>query len=206
MIAVVDYGAGNLPSVCKALKYVGCNCAVTASASDIAAADGVVLPGVGSFGDSLCTMRSLGLDEVTRSAVASGKPFLGICLGLQMLFEGSEESPEVEGMGLFDGKIVRLPAESGLKIPQIGWNSINLREDCPLFEGIRQESYVYFVHSYCLEATDRAIVSATAEYGREFDCAIWSGNAFATQFHPEKSGETGLAMLRNFAEIVRRCG
>lgn len=198
MIAVIDYGAGNLLSVEKALRHIGCLCRVTADPGDLSAAEAAVLPGVGSFGDAMENLRKRGLESPIREFVASGKPFLGICLGLQILFESSEESPGVPGLGVLKGKILRLPGDRGLKVPHMGWNSLTLKKEGGLFARISGEPYVYFVHSYYLRA-EEDIVTATAEYGETIHAAVQKGNLFACQFHPEKSGETGLSLLRNFA-------
>lgn len=205
MISIIDYGAGNLQSVEKALRYLGCQCTVTADPQALLAGEGAILPGVGSFGDAMEQLRSRGLEEPIRQFVASGKPFLGICLGLQILFEESEESPGVAGLGLLRGKILRLPKESGLKIPHIGWNSLKLKAEEPLFAGLPEEPYVYFVHSYYLKA-EEDIVTATAEYGAQIHAAVRKGNLMACQFHPEKSGRVGLQILRNFAAMLKEEG
>ena len=205
MISIIDYGAGNLQSVEKALRYLGCPCRITADPQELLAGEGAVLPGVGSFGDAMEQLRSRGLEEPIHQFVASGKPFLGICLGLQILFEESQESPGVAGLGLLKGKILRLPKESGLKIPHIGWNSLKLKEGEPLFAGLPEEPYVYFVHSYYLKA-EEDIVTATAEYGAEIHAAVRKGNLMACQFHPEKSGRVGLQILRNFAALLGKEG
>ena len=202
MIAIIDYGAGNIQSVSKALKHIGCDCFITNNKEEILSADGAVLPGVGSFGDTIDNMERLGIKEAVKEFIASGKPFLGICLGLQLLFPASEESPEVDGMGIFAGKIRKIPSDLGLKIPHMGWNNIEINPSSRLFKGIEKNPYVYFVHSYFLKAYERDIVAAQAEYGVIIDAAVEKGNVFATQFHPEKSGETGLKILKNFAEIV----
>ena len=201
MISIIDYGAGNLQSVEKALRYLGCECAVTADARALLAGDGAILPGVGSFGDAMEQLRARGLEQPIHEFVNSGKPFLGICLGLQILVESSEESPGATGLGLLKGKILRLPKESGLKIPHIGWNSLNIRPDEPLFAGLPEEPYVYFVHSYYLKA-EEDIVTATAEYGAQIHAAVRKGNLMACQFHPEKSGRVGLQILKNFAAML----
>lgn len=203
MIAVIDYGAGNLQSVVKAFRHIGCDIAVTADPAELERADAAVLPGVGAFGDSMECLRRSKMVEPTMGFIRSGKPFLGICLGLQLLFEESEESPGVRGLGVFPGKIYRIPDAPGLKIPHVGWNSLNLKQRDGLFTGMEQSPYVYFVHSYYLKSEDRKIVAATAEYGVELDASVRSGNVFATQFHPEKSGEAGLRVLRNFASLLR---
>lgn len=202
MIAIIDYGAGNLQSVSKALAHIGCEAFITRDKDKILKADGAVLPGVGSFGDTMDTMTEYGIKDTVIEYAKSGKPFLGICLGLQLLFPKSEESPEAEGLGIFDGSITKIPSGEGLKIPHIGWNSLNIKKSDGLFKGIGKNPYVYFVHSYFLNASDKSIVSAQTEYGVTIDAAVEKGNVFATQFHPEKSGETGLKILRNFADIV----
>ena len=201
MIAIIDYGAGNVRSVEKALQYVGCETQLTADAEAIEKADGIVLPGVGAFGDAMASLRRSGADEIVRKGIASGKPFLGVCLGLQVLFERSEETPGVEGLGAFRGEILRIPSEGGLKVPHIGWNSIECDRECPLFKGLPEQPYVYFVHSYYLKAA-QPIVSATAQYGVEIHAAVWHENCFAVQFHPEKSGDVGLTMLENFKKLT----
>lgn len=198
-IAVIDYDAGNLRSVEKAFAYLGQKPFITRKPQEILQADAVVLPGVGAFGDAMEKLRRYGLVEVIRESVQSGQPFLGICLGLQLLFERSEESPGVEGLGVLEGEVVRIPAADGLKIPHIGWNSLAVREGARLFSGISGEAYVYFVHSYYLRAKNVQDVAATAEYGVTLHASVEHGNVFACQFHPEKSGETGLAILKNFA-------
>lgn len=200
MIAIIDYGAGNLLSVEKALRYLGCECAVTAKAAELGAADMAILPGVGAFGDAMCQLRERRLEQPIREFIASGRPFLGICLGLQILFESSEESPGVEGLGVLKGKICRLPDNFGLKVPHMGWNSLQIKKPGGLFAGIQPEPYVYFVHSYYLRA-EEDIVTASAQYGVELHAAVQKENLFACQFHPEKSGELGLALLRNFAGL-----
>ena len=202
MIAIIDYGAGNIQSVSKALAHIGCEAFITRDKDKILKADGAVLPGVGSFGDTMDTMTEYGIKDTVIEYTKSGKPFLGICLGLQLLFPKSEESPDAEGLGIFDGSITKIPSGEGLKIPHIGWNSLDIKKNDGLFKGIGKNPYVYFVHSYFLNASDKSIVSAQTEYGVTIDAAVEKGNVFATQFHPEKSGETGLKILRNFADIV----
>ncbi len=202
MIAIIDYGAGNIQSVSKALAHIGCEAFITRDKDKILKADGAVLPGVGSFGDTMDTMTEYGIKDTVIEYAKSGKPFLGICLGLQLLFPKSEESPEAEGLGIFDGSITKIPSGEGLKIPHIGWNSLDIKKNDGLFKGIGKNPYVYFVHSYFLNASDKSIVSAQTEYGVTIDAAVEKGNVYATQFHPEKSGETGLKILRNFADIV----
>lgn len=202
MIAVIDYGAGNLQSVCKALQYIGCESCVVNDRQSLFDADGAILPGVGSFADAMEGLEQSELKEGILAYLQSGKPFLGICLGLQLLFEGSEESPGVKGLGVFKGNIARIPSGKGLKIPHIGWNSLHFCGQSPLFQGINEQAYVYFVHSYYLKAQDRQIVTSQTEYGITIDASITQDNLYATQFHPEKSGAVGLQMLRNFTALV----
>lgn len=199
MIAIIDYGAGNLLSVEKAFRFLGREAVVTDDRAAILAADHVVLPGVGAFGDCVGSIREKGLEPVIHDVIENKTPFLGICLGMQLLFDESEESPGVRGLGVLKGKIRRIP-ERGLKIPHMGWNDIDCRGR--LFEGL-ERPFVYFVHSYCLDAEDKTIVTARAEYGVSIEAAVESGNVFAAQFHPEKSGAAGLRMLENFANIGR---
>ena len=205
MIAIIDYGAGNLQSVEKALRHLGCQCQITADPGELAAAQAAVLPGVGAFGDAMGQLRARGLEEPIRQFVSSGKPFLGICLGLQILFEESEESPGVKGLGLLRGRVLRLPKESGLKIPHIGWNSLSVGKPGGLFAGVEGGPYVYFVHSYYLRA-EEDVVTATAEYGTTIHAAVQKGNLLACQFHPEKSGQVGLKLLENFKAMAERGG
>ena len=202
MVAIIDYGAGNILSVQKALDHIGCENVVTSDREVIMSADGAVLPGVGSFGDAMDNLHKNGLTQAVKNFMSSGRPFLGICLGLQVLFDSSEETPDAAGLSVFSGKVRRFPAGIGLKIPQIGWNSIDYDRGCPIFKGLPENPYVYFVHSYYLEASDESVVSAVAEYGVRYHAAVARGNVFATQFHPEKSGEVGLQILRNFAEQI----
>lgn len=203
MIAIIDYGAGNIQSVNKAFKHIGCDAVITRDKDIILKSDGAILPGVGSFGDTMNTMNSFGIKDTVIEFTKSNKPFLGICLGLQLLFPSSEESPEAKGLGIFDGTITKIPSNEGLKIPHIGWNSLDIKKSEGLFKGIDKNPYVYFVHSYFLNAADKNIVSAQTEYGITIDAAVEKDNIFATQFHPEKSGETGLKILKNFADIVK---
>lgn len=203
MISIIDYGAGNLQSVEKALRHIGCRCSVTADPAKLRQAQAAVLPGVGAFGDAMASLRARGLEGPIREFIATGKPFLGICLGLQLLFESSEESPGVAGLGLLKGKILRLPAGNGLKIPHIGWNSLSLQKPGGLFAGVEGEPYVYFVHSYYLQA-EEDVVTATAEYGATIHAAVQKGNLLACQFHPEKSGGVGLRLLENFKAMAER--
>lgn len=206
MIAIIDYGAGNLMSVQKALDFIGCQSIITDDRNKILSADGVILPGVGSFGDCMDSMRKKELDKAAIEAAQSGKPFLGICLGLQLLFESSEESPDVPGLGILKGKVKRIPSAQGLKVPHMGWNSLTVKQSDGIFEGIKENAYVYFVHSYYLDAADKAQVAAITEYGITLDVAVQTGNLFATQFHPEKSGDVGLQILRNFSKSAQNGG
>ena len=201
MIAIIDYDAGNIKSVEKAVQYLGRDCVTTRDRETILAADHVILPGVGAFGDAMGKLAEYGLIDIIGKVCESGIPFLGICLGLQLLFEDSEESPGVKGLGIFKGSIRKLPSDAGLKVPDIGWNSLRLQGDGRLFRGISDESFVYFVHSYYLDAADKGIVKATIDYGVEVDASVESGNIFACQFHPEKSSETGLSILENFLNV-----
>lgn len=201
MTVITDYGAGNVGSVEKAVRYVGGSVTISDRAEDILRADSVILPGVGAFGSTMEALHERGLIAPLREYIASGRPFLGICLGLQVLFDSSEEAPGTAGLSVFGGKILRIPAENGLKVPHIGWNSIETNKSCPLFKGLGEQPFVYFVHSYYLHADAPGIVAATARYGVEIHAAVWKERCFATQFHPEKSGEAGLAMLRNFMLI-----
>ena len=200
LIAIVDYGMGNLFSVEKAFAHLGAGVVVTSEARRVAAADKVVLPGVGAFGDCMRNLKARGLVAVLRESAAAGKPFLGICLGLQALFEGSEESPEAEGLGIFKGTVRRIEAP-GLKVPHMGWNSLTPGAPSPLFEGLQESPYVYFVHSYHAVPEDGALVTARTEYGGALTAAVGRGAVQAVQFHPEKSGDVGLAILRNFIAL-----
>lgn len=198
MIAIIDYGAGNLMSVKKALDFIGEESIITAKPEEIEFADRVILPGVGSFGDAMDSMKQRGLVETVKNAALSGKPFLGICLGLQLLFAKSDESPEASGLGVLKGDISLIPSDK-LKVPHIGWNSVEISENSRLFKGIPQDTYFYFVHSYYLNNAEISDVAAVTHYGVDIECAVEHGNLFATQFHPEKSGEAGLELLKNFA-------
>lgn len=203
MVAIIDYDAGNIKSVEKALHYLGEEAVITRDRDTILVADRVILPGVGAFGDAMENLRTYELDKVIQEVVAQNTPFLGICLGLQLLFESSEESEGVEGLGILKGKVVRLPEESDLKIPHIGWNSLKYPNPGRLFTGIAEDSYVYFVHSYYLQAKDPSIVTATTEYGTLIHASVEQGNVFACQFHPEKSSEVGMQILKNFLTISK---
>lgn len=203
MIAIIDYDAGNIKSVEKAFQLLGEEVTLTRDRNVILGADEVVLPGVGAFGDAMEKLRRYNLVDVIREVVRQNIPFLGICLGLQLLFERSEESPGVEGLGVLKGEIVHIPEDCGLKIPHIGWNSLKFPEKGKLFRGIAEDSYVYFVHSYYLKAADEKIVTATTEYGTLIHASVEQGNVFACQFHPEKSSEVGLQILRNFVQLSK---
>ncbi len=201
MIAIIDYDAGNIKSVEKALLHLGQEVKITDQAHEILLADKVVLPGVGAFGDAMGNLDRRGLVPIIREVVEKGTPFLGICLGLQLLFERSDETPGVEGLGILPGEILRIPAEEGLKIPHMGWNSLHLEHGGRLFENVSEQSYVYFVHSYYLKAAEEEIVKASTEYGVHIHASVEKGNVFACQFHPEKSSEVGLQILKNFVEL-----
>ncbi|MBD9192993.1 MAG: imidazole glycerol phosphate synthase subunit HisH [Roseburia inulinivorans] len=201
MIAIIDYDAGNLKSVEKALQFLGQECVITRAFHEIKKADKVILPGVGSFGDAMSQLKKFELDKVIHEVAAEQKPFLGICLGLQLLFEGSEESDGVEGLHLLDGEILRIPEQEGLKIPNIGWNSLDLQNNGRLFENLEGSPFVYFVHSYYLKAREESIVKATIEYSTHIHASVEKDNIFACQFHPEKSGTVGLQILSNFAKL-----
>jgi glutamine amidotransferase len=201
MTAIIDYDAGNIKSVENALRFLGHDVVVTADPEVILQADHVILPGVGAFGDAMQRLRGRGLEDTIREVVERGTPFLGICLGLQLLFEESEESPGVRGLALLPGRIRRIPDGEGRKVPQIGWNDISFPRESRLFKGLPQGSFVYFVHSFYLEAGDRSDVAATTEYGVSIDAAVEHGNLFACQFHPEKSERVGMQILENFLAV-----
>ena len=201
MIAIIDYDAGNLRSVEKALVSLGEAPVVTRDPQILLSADKVILPGVGAFGEAMERLHEYGLVEVIHRVVAKGTPFLGICLGLQLMFESSEESPGVQGLGLLPGRILRIPDAPGLKIPHMGWNSLEITPGAKLFAGLDNGSYVYFVHSYYLKAEDPSIVAATTDYSTCIHASVESGNVFACQFHPEKSSDVGLKILKNFASL-----
>lgn len=201
MIAIIDYGAGNLQSVKKAFDFIGAESVITDEPKVILSADKILLPGVGSFGDAMDSMAKNGLVETVKECAQSGKPFLGICLGLQLLFEESEESPGVKGLGIFKGKIRKFSPDMGLKIPHIGWNSLSIKQKNGIFKDIPENAYVYFVHSYYLLAEDENDIATVTNYGIDFHSAVGKNNVFATQFHPEKSGDVGLQILRNFASM-----
>ncbi len=201
MIAILDYDAGNLKSVEKALAFLGEGSVITREIKEVKKAEKLIFPGGGCFGFAMEQLKKYEIDKMLQEAAAEGKPLLGICLGLQLMFDGSEESEGIEGLHLFEGEIVRIPDCAGLKIPHIGWNSLELRNDGRLFEGIGKEPYVYFVHSYYLKAKEERIVTASTEYGVTIHASVERGNLFACQFHPEKSSGAGLKMLSNFAKI-----
>ena len=202
MIAIIDYDAGNIKSVEKAFQYLGQEAVITRDADRILHADGVVLPGVGAFGDAMEKLHFYGMVEVIRDCVARQIPFLGICLGLQLLFESSEESPGVEGLHILEGKILRIPARLRLKIPHIGWNNLSFPNKGRLFKDIPENSYVYFVHSYYLQASNPGIVTAATDYGVCIHASVEKDNVFACQFHPEKSSDVGMQILRNFINVT----
>ena len=201
MIAIIDYDAGNIRSVEKAMAKLGQEVWITRDRERIMNADKVILPGVGSFGDAMAHLREYNLVEVIKDVVKEKIPFLGICLGLQLLYESSEETPGVEGLGILKGKILKIPEQKDLKIPHMGWNSLHLQNDGRLFRGIEQNPYVYFVHSYYLKAEEEETVKATTEYSVKIHASVEKDNVFACQFHPEKSGDLGLQILKNFAEL-----
>ena len=201
MIAMIDYDAGNIKSVEKALQKLGADVVITKAPQEILSADKVILPGVGSFGDAMNNLKKYGLDKVIHQVVEKGTPFLGICLGLQLLFERSDESPEATGLGILKGEILRIPNAEGLKIPHMGWNSLHLQNNGRLFKGLKENDYVYFVHSYYLKAEDEEIVKATTNYSVNIHASVEKDNVFACQFHPEKSSDVGLKILKNFVEL-----
>lgn len=201
MIAIIDYDAGNLKSVEKALLHLGEEALITRDKSIILSADKVILPGVGSFGDAMHKLNKYNLVETIKEVVSIGIPFLGICLGLQLLFERSDESEGIEGLSILEGEILKIPDKEGLKIPHIGWNSLNYSRNSKLFQGIEEDAYVYFVHSYYLKAAKEEEVAATTGYSTLIHAAVEKDNVFACQFHPEKSGEVGLKILKNFADL-----
>lgn len=202
MISIIDYGVGNLASVEKAFDFIGAKAMVTSSQEEVLKSDAVVLPGVGAFADAMNSLEKAGMVDTVKEVIKRGKPFMGICLGMQLLFDYSEEGGDrVPGLGVLEGSIKLFPADMGLKVPHMGWNSIDLKDECQFFSGLHEKPYVYFVHSYYLDAKDKSIVAAKCNYGLGFDAAIQKDNIFATQFHPEKSGDVGLQILRNFAKL-----
>lgn len=202
MIAILDYDAGNIKSVEKALLLLGEEVVITRDRTVIMNADKVILPGVGAFGDAMGKLHSYGMVDMIKEVVEKGTPFLGICLGLQLLFERSDESEEdVAGLGILKGEILKIPSSEGLKIPHMGWNSLKYPSQGRLFQGIKEDTYVYFVHSYYLKAADESIVKATTDYSTLIHASVEKDNVFACQFHPEKSGDVGLQILRNFVNL-----
>lgn len=202
MIAIIDYGVGNLASVNKAFSFIGYQSLVTSEPDEILSSERVVLPGVGAFADAMSSLEKNGMISVINKVVEKGTPFLGICLGMQLLFDYSTEGGErVPGLGLLNGSITQFPLDMGLKVPHMGWNSLSIRQNDGIFKGIKENSYVYFVHSYYLTAENPSDVAATCDYGIRYDAAVSKGNIMGTQFHPEKSGDVGLNILRNFAEF-----
>ena len=202
MVAIIDYDAGNIKSVEKALQALGENAVITRDKACILEVDKVILPGVGAFGDAMQKLEDYGLTDVIREVAEKGTPFLGICLGLQLLFERSEESEGVDGLGILPGEILRIPEAPGLKIPHIGWNSLSYPNQGRLFTGVKENSYVYFVHSYYLRSADPSIVTAETEYGTRIHASVEKDNIFACQFHPEKSSAVGLTILKNFISLT----
>ncbi len=201
MIAIIDYDAGNIKSVEKALQYLGEEAVITRDRDEILKSDKVILPGVGAFGDAMEKLKQYGLVETIHEVVERRIPFLGICLGLQLMFESSEEAPGIEGLGLLPGKILRIPKKDGMKIPHMGWNDLKIKEGSKLFAGLEEDPYVYFVHSFYLQAEDPSIVAATTEYGVTIHASVEKDHIFACQFHPEKSSTVGLQILRNFIAL-----
>lgn len=201
MIAIIDYDAGNIKSVEKALQFLGEEAMITRDVDVLMSADKVILPGVGAFGDAMAKLNEYGLVEVIHKIVDKGTPFLGICLGLQLLFDSSEEAPGVKGLGLLPGKIVRFPSDMGLKVPQIGWNKLSFPNNGKLFNGLDEGVFVYFVHSYYLQAQNMSDVVATCEYGVTVHASVEHDNIYACQFHPEKSSDVGMTILKNFIDL-----
>ena len=203
MIAIIDFGVGNLRSVEKAFKFIGYNAILTSDVEKVRSADAVVLPGVGAFSNAMESLEKAGMIDVIKNTIAKNKPFLGICLGMQLLFDYSEEGgTEIKGLGIFKGAIKQIPMDTGLKVPHMGWNSLKVKENCAIFKDLPEKPYVYFVHSFYLDACDKNIVAATTHYGINIDAAIGIGKVYATQFHPEKSGDIGLKILKNWAELI----
>lgn len=204
MISIIDYEVGNLASVEKAFQFIGTDAHITKSPQQVLSSDAVVLPGVGAFADAMDSLKKAKMVEVVKEVIQKGIPFLGICLGMQLLFDYSEEGGDrVEGLGILEGSVKLFPNNMGLKVPHMGWNSIKVNEKCPITRNLPTKPYVYFVHSYYLDAKDKDIVAASCDYGIPFDAAVYKNNIFATQFHPEKSGDVGLQILRNFVEFTQ---
>ena len=201
MIAIIDYDAGNIKSVEKALNFLGEEAVITRDHDEILKSDKVILPGVGAFGDAMEKLHKYGLVDTIGQVVEKGIPFLGICLGLQLMFESSDEAPGVKGLGILPGKILRIPKQEDMKIPHMGWNNIKIKDGAKLFKGLEKDPYVYFVHSYYLEADDENIIAATTEYGVTIHASVEKDNVFACQFHPEKSSTVGLQILKNFISL-----
>ena len=201
MVSIIDYGAGNIKSVENAVRYLGHEAVLTRDPAVVLSSDHCILPGVGAFGDAMERLTKFGLDDVIREVIRKEIPFLGICLGLQLLFESSEESPGAKGLGILKGRVLRIPDTDGRKVPQIGWNDLSFPRESRLFAGLKEGSYVYFVHSYYLEAGDPDDVTARTEYGVSIDAAVEHGNLFACQFHPEKSERVGMRILENFMAV-----
>jgi len=202
MIGIIDYGMGNIHSVQKALEYFGASTVVTGKPQEVIKAEKLVLPGVGAFDDAALELEKQGLAQAIREHIKGNKLFLGICLGMQLLFESSEEARDKSGLGILKGGIERFALNQGVKIPHMGWNQLNIKkQDCPLLKGVKDNAYVYFCHSYYPAPADREVIAATTDYGGEFASLVWDKNIYAVQFHPEKSQETGLRMLKNFVEL-----
>jgi glutamine amidotransferase len=202
-IGIIDYGMGNLGSVTNACRFLELPAVIVASPEDMADCTGLILPGVGAFGDCMRHLDEHGFVEPIKAWIAADRPLLGICLGLQVLFASGEESPGVPGLGVFAGSVRRFDLPAELKVPQIGWNRVNVRQPaCPLFNGIESGTHFYFVHSYYVDAADASIVAGETDYGAVYTSAVWKGNLMAVQFHPEKSQQAGLAMLRNYGQLL----
>lgn len=201
VIAIIDYGMGNLCSVQKALEHLGADCVITDSAEALAGAEKIILPGVGAFGDAMKELQRRGLIEPIRREIAGGKPFLGICLGLQIFFERSEESPGAAGLGVLPGEVRRFVTD--LKVPHMGWNQLNIRREAPIYKGIEDGAFVYFVHSFYVAPERAEDIATTTDYSMDFASSVWRGNLMGTQFHPEKSQAVGLQMLQNFLDMER---
>ena len=201
-IAIIDYGMGNIHSVAKALELSGARTIITNKKSDIAASDKIVLPGVGAFDDAVDELEKQGLELVIKEQIKNKKPFLGICLGLQLLFEASQEAEDKKGLGILEGKVLKFKAGDGQKVPHMGWNDLKvISVNCPLLKGLPAGSQVYFCHSYYPSPLDKSVIAATTDYGLEFPCVLWKDNVYGVQFHPEKSQEAGLKIIRNFVEL-----
>lgn len=209
MVAIIDYGMGNIHSVQKALESIGARTRITNNPRDLSKSASAVLPGVGAFGDAILELKKQGLIEALITHIRQKKVFLGICLGMHILFETSEESPKVRGLGVIKGRVKKFAAKLEIKVPHIGWNQLRVRgygvgetkQQCPLLKGIPDNAYVYFCHSYYPQPKNKDVIAATTDYGKEFASVVWQGNVFGVQFHPEKSQEIGLKMLRNFVEL-----